>query len=667
MVTMIPDVEKQRVVFPSSAEETFYRVAGQSLSAGWRVYYSCVLSAFEPGEGLQEGEIDFVLWHPSAGFVVVEVKGGRIQIENGDFFSINRQGERFRIQNPFNQALVWKNRFYRFLKRENMRMPVCHAVCLPYLDESELPMTAGVERDLVIGRQRMERLEETLFEIVRKSHLEKYLKFSNPGEKTLDRLLKGSHFESRRFLREYVDHHDLRVADIESIQESLVTPVTSARRLGIEGEAGTGKTMLAAMLARRYRDEGAKVLLTSSNPVLNERLRVDIGRGVDVMTYGELGSKFGVELLRVPAGYQGKLEDWLQFDGPEKLKTAIAADSCRYDVILCDEAQDVQPFWWECIERLLISPESGRFYLFFDRSQGVFGSGSGETLFVPEQVLPVAPPYFPLVHNYRTTKEISTFAREFRTGSQVLKSHSGRSGFMPQIVTYKDRADAQKKLELLLSDLIRREHLRPDEIALISARNPKAPESILTGMNAPSVGLGLDAALKATGSSATKATGPHVATVAGFKGLEAKVAILINFSEHKMELSNPIMSSMMYVAATRARHLVVIMLREDDTKVAAVKAALEAAAVPGSTGPLVIERPEDITESEGVVTFFDPDRMGSLTIDDGARGRRSFLFFPHDLGRAGLENIRVGMRLLFRPRQIGDVVVASDFRVPRAG
>ena len=227
MATMIPDTAKQRVVFPSSAEEIFYRAASTGLGAGWRVYYSCVLSAFEPGEGIQSNEIDFVLWHPSAGFVVIEVKGGRIQIENGEFFSINRQGEKFRIQNPFNQALVWKNRFYRFLKRENMRMPVCHAVCLPNLDESELPVTAGVERELVIGRGRLANLEQTLNEIVRKSHLEKYLKFVNPGEKAIDRLVNGSHYESRKYLREYIDHHDLRVADIESIQESLVTGVTS--------------------------------------------------------------------------------------------------------------------------------------------------------------------------------------------------------------------------------------------------------------------------------------------------------------------------------------------------------------------------------------------------------------------------------------------------------
>ncbi|NDE18008.1 hypothetical protein EBZ80_24110 [bacterium] len=661
MATMIPDTAKQRVVFPSSAEEIFYRAASTGLGAGWRVYYSCVLSAFEPGEGIQSNEIDFVLWHPSAGFVVIEVKGGRIQIENGEFFSINRQGEKFRIQNPFNQALVWKNRFYRFLKRENMRMPVCHAVCLPNLDESELPVTAGVERELVIGRGRLANLEQTLNEIVRKSHLEKYLKFVNPREKAIDRLVNGSHYESRKYLREYIDHHDLRVADIESIQESLVTPVTSALRLGIEGEAGTGKTMLAAMLARRYRDEGARVLLTSSNPLLNERLRADTGRGVDVMTYSELASRFGVELLRVPSGYQGKLEDWIQFDGPEKLKQAIgqldAADPRRYDVILCDEAQDVQPFWWEAIESLLADSQTGRFYLFFDRSQGVFGSGGGETLFVPEQVLPVAPPYFPLVHNYRTTKEISTFAREFRTGKQVLQSHSARSGFMPQVVTYKDREDAQKKLEALLLDLVRREHVRPGEIALVSARNPRSPESILAGMKSSS--LGIDDGVAAPG-------GVQVATVAGFKGLEAKAAILVNFSEHKMEISNPIMSSMMYVAATRARHLLIVMLREGDSKIDAVSTALKAAAIPGSVGSLVIDRSEEVFEAEGVVTFFDPDRMGSLTIDDGERGRRSFLFFPYDLVRAGLGNIRVGMRLLFRPRQIGEVVVASDFRLPRA-
>lgn len=654
MATMIPDISLSRVVFPSSAEEQFYRAASEQLSSDWRVYYSCVLSTIEAGSGLQEAEIDFVLWHPSTGFIVVEVKGGRIQIDNGDFYSINRSGEKFRIQNPFHQAQVWKNRFYRFLKRENQRMPVSHVVCLPHVDEAELPATAGIEKSLVIGRGRFEQLESTLFNIVRKSHLEKYLRFSSPGVDVIDRLVNGGSYQSRKYLREYIDHHDLRVRDIESIHESLVTPVTSAVRLGIEGEAGTGKTMLAAILARKYRDEGGRVLFVSSNPVLNDVLRDDIGRGVDLATYSQLASSFGVELLRVPSGYQGKLEDWIQLDGPERLKQEISSSQRRYDVILCDEAQDVQPFWWEALETLLTDPQSSRFYLFFDRSQGVFGSGGGETLFVPEKVLPVAPPYFPLVHNYRTTREISSFARSFRTGNQVLQSHSARTGYAPQLIVYKDAEDARVRLSALMADLYQREQVSAAEIGIISARNPKSPDSILSS-----------AAESSQGQLQQLLDGVRVATVAGFKGLETKVAILLNFSEHKMDLSNPIMSSMMYVAATRARHLLVIMLRENDSKIPVVREAL--GKITHVNDPLVIELHENVFESEGIVTFFDPDRMGSLMIDDGEKGHRKFMFFPHDIVKAGLPVIKVGMRLMFRPRQVGDLIVASDLRVSRAG
>jgi hypothetical protein len=229
---------------------------------------------------------------------------------------------------------------------------------------------------------------------------------------------------------------------------------------------------------------------------------------------------------------------------------------------------------------------------------------------------------------------------------------------MPRLVTYKDEADARVKLAATLQDLIDREGVRPDEVALVSARNPRASGSMLPGLHVPQAGI--------VDGNPSKG-GTVIATVAGFKGLETKVAVLVNFSEHKMELSNPIMSSMMYVAATRARHMLVIMLREDDPKAKVVRAALDAAAIPGSTGPLVIDRSEDVFETEGVVTFFDPDRMGSLVVDDGREGKRSFLFFPYDLVRAGLLNVGVGSRLMFRPRQVGDVLVASDFRTPRAG
>jgi len=65
-----------------------------------------------------------------------------------------------------------------------------------------------------------------------------------------------------------------------------------------------------------------------------------------------------------------------------------------------------------------------------------------------------------------------------------------------------------------------------------------------------------------------------LSTVAAFKGLEAKVAILVNFSEHKMPVTNPLMRNLLYVANTRAKHHLISFFREGDDKSLAVKAAI---------------------------------------------------------------------------------------------
>ena len=73
MAKMFPSVEKTRVVFASSAEETFYNQCMDSFSDAWRIFYSVTLSAVEQNEGLRDNEADFVMYHPRYGVVVVEV------------------------------------------------------------------------------------------------------------------------------------------------------------------------------------------------------------------------------------------------------------------------------------------------------------------------------------------------------------------------------------------------------------------------------------------------------------------------------------------------------------------------------------------------------------------------------------------------------------------
>ena len=658
MAKMFPDTRKSRVIFSSRAEEMFYDACRASLDDAWRVYYSRTLSTIDREHGLRDNEIDFVLYHRRYGLLVIEVKGGRIRhsTESGNFYSINRYGETFEIKDPFQQALVWKSRFWRVLRNRGIKVPVSHAVVLPSVNESELPESAAINPAIVIGRQKLGSLASALKNLVTRVQPEQYLKFDDVADE-LHGILWGKDFTSKLFLRDYLDSHDLRVKDVEVIQETLVQPIAASPRLAVEGEAGTGKTMIALLLARHFRNEGKRVLLLSSNRLLNEFLKQELGEDIEVKTYIELGESFGVHLLNPPSKFEGKREDWSQYEAPDRLGKAIDESDLRYDVLLCDEAQDVQPFWWDAIEGVL-SGNDNHFIIFFDRSQGVFGAGGADRTFVPEEVLPIPSPYFPLVYNYRTTREIAGFARSFRTGSQVMQSHCGRLGYTPELVTYDDAQDCRGKLGRLFRKLFREEGVSPEDVTLLSARNPLTPESVIKptdhiaryGLRL----LGRDPA----------ASGPDnrvsLSTITNFKGLETPIAILLNVSEYNMPIDNPIMSSLVYVACTRAKHMLYIMVQKDDPKRAVFDSALHTI---GTTGAMVLEGSDANFEFVGTITHYNPERVGWLSVRDPSFQKSSIMFFPHDVRAAGLDQLKTGMDLRFRPRVEGQTTIATDLKL----
>ncbi len=659
MARVLPDANRTRVVFQSAAEEGFYRKC-KKFSRHWHIYYSCNLSAIEEGKGMLDNEMDFVLYHPQHGIVVVEVKGGRIKYEEGKFFSLNRFDELFAIKNPFQQALVWKSRFVLQLKKQRLRVPVCHAVCLPSVRESELPVSAAIEPEIVIGRKRYASLERALLEIMQRSIPAKFRNFRDVGPR-LEKFLLGATFTSRLYLRDYIDSHDVRVRDLDTIHETLVTPLSSSSWLGIEGEAGTGKSMLAVLLARHFSNAGQQVLLLSSNPLQSLALKAELDQVAQVYTYLELAESFGVNLLVPPDNHRGSREEWLQLKASPALEKKINQQKKFYDVLICDEAQDVQPFWWKALQELLRGRES-RFYLFFDRSQGVFGSGGRQEKFEPDKVLPVAAPYFPLVHNYRTTREIATFARSFRTGASILQSHCGRLGYEPRLLAYRQRQDFLQQLTELIAYLVEHEMVDPSEIAILSGREPNAAESLLKDVRElaglPLHRFRLRRQKGKTGLAEQPQGSLLLATIQGFKGLESRIAILVNLSEYQLSIEHPIMSSLFYVACTRARHMLYVFTSDGDAKTTACK---KAAAAIKSAGALVIDSKAALHEFVGTVTWYDPQRVGWLSIAGQNLAKSNIMFFPHDVKKAGLKP-KIGQKLRFTPRNEGHATIATDLQ-----
>jgi superfamily I DNA/RNA helicase len=326
--------------------------------------------------------------------------------------------------------------------------------------------------------------------------------------------------------------------------------------------------------------------------------------------------------------------------------------------MICDEAQDVQPFWWESIECALRNEDSC-YYIFFDRSQGVFGSGSAEHSFVPEDVLPIPGPYFPLIHNYRTTKEIAGFSRAFRTGRQILMSHSNRLGYVPEVISYVDADDGRKVLGALLNKLCFDEGVNQDDITILSARRAFHDQSIFEGNR--EIG---DFLLRELGAKNTKVMGGkkcvNISTVASFKGLETRVAIVCNFSEYQMPFSNPIMSSLMYVACTRAKHMLYLLVRKDDPKRDFLMKSLDSLQ---RKGPLTVGDDSSNHSYIGTISYFNPDRLGWIKIEENSGQSNHILFLSSDVKHLSRENLKIGSKLSFRVKQEGFISIAVDIQM----
>ncbi len=325
-----------------------------------------------PGAPLREGEADFVLLHPDLGMLVVEVKGGALELQGRAW---TRGGK------PIKDPLVQARRSRWALLHavaERLGWPeVAHdithgdVVITPHHRwQGALPLHA--DQRLLIDADGLPELEMRLRRALAAFGSTRMI----PTERW--RALLDALAPSLRLIRcdaRALDAEGARIAQLTEAQQGALLGLLASPAALVEGGAGTGKTLLALAFAEQLAQEGARCLFVCYNRALarwvRERL-ADAAGQIDVDTFHGLTLRLArAASIDVNPEAGGPGEDFWRDEAPLLLEQAAlvlegAPAAPRYDVLLIDEAQDFDRAWLEALAAVC---PSGRRYLFADLRQ----------------------------------------------------------------------------------------------------------------------------------------------------------------------------------------------------------------------------------------------------------------------------------------------------------
>ncbi|MEQ1853488.1 MAG: NERD domain-containing protein, partial [Chthoniobacteraceae bacterium] len=523
------------------------------LDSRWTVLHSVSWIARQPRRHAQDGEADFLLFHPEGGLLVVEVKGGGIRRDatSGEWFSIDRGMREHHIKDPFAQArraqhvILDKLREHPDWSRVAPRRVLAgYGVAFPDIQRT----------DQLSGPDRPNAIIATANEMSSISRwIESAFAWWRNEDPSVARLGGGAvTLIERAFAR------DIRVAPLVSQrlaeeeqqriqltaqQARLLRALGARRRVAIKGGAGTGKTVLALEKARQLAREGFRTLLLCFNRPLAEHLgRVEASSlHIEIRSFHELCgdrvqrvlSTTGRDFLR-DAQQEYPRGDKFRVQLPYALALAVEETGERFDAIVVDEAQDFHSEFWLPIEMLLADTRHSPLYVFYDNNQAVYRR--------PE-ALPIPPEdEFELTVNCRNTRAIHEAAYRYYQGSHTdpppiagvpvaLHTESGMTGQVQTIAR-------------LVREFIQAGRVLPEDIAvLIGDPTLRAPfQQMLTRHSLP---RGLTWAFDAT----PQPSSIRAESCLRFKGLEAAILLLcgvdtLTAEEHRETL---------YVALSRAK------------------------------------------------------------------------------------------------------------------
>jgi hypothetical protein len=515
-------------VFPQASPRPTGSFAEASLYASlarcalpWTAFHSLRLRA---GSGW-EGEGDFVIVNPDVGLLVLEVKGGKLELRDGHWFQNGAQLDKA----PRDQAQGFVRKLIAELKAAGLETPPWGVACAFPDCEFSQPPSNGDLRELVLGARDLPYLDEALPKLFEQAVPEGKVRNSRALLAQLEAWW-GKTWVPKVTLTDRAADAAARTVALDAQQYGLLEAAGETQRALVEGPAGSGKTLVATELCRRRAREGLRATYLCFTDALARAVQVQFDdpacpeprpRAISIRQLAvDLLSKSGVPS---PAANQ---EFWAEVSLNAAVD-ALPAEAERPEVVVVDEGQDFEAGDWLLVEALA-GPRG--LWVFRDQRQAFW---TGRLL--PETLGQTLGARLQLHQRYRCPAGLAAFADCFATGQTPTRAPPRDE------VRFEPAAPAELEARARhLVDQLRKDGVRPGDIALISLAGQT--RSAFFGLER----LGSHRLVHADAPDA----GEHVIveTFMRFKGLERPFVIIC-------EASGPHLThfeTRMHIALTRA-------------------------------------------------------------------------------------------------------------------
>ena len=545
MATLYPQ-QFPKVPNPDDPEFVAYQYL-KTLPDNYTVFYSKKFKG--TGSWKEEGEVDFVIFDGSQTLLCMEVKGGRISYDGEE--DCWRQNDNLLVPQPDQQAADGMRAILKFLEREGKDLNFGWVLGFPdCLMPEDFRAPSRIPKQVIIDQEGFTNIRLSL------SRAEEYYKqnYDKPGiprvaaKSLIGRLTRSVEFISKVGVRVARDSQQL--IQVTEEQYRVLEDLEINRKIAVRGFAGTGKTILATEFSKRLAARGHRTLLLFFNRTIANTVRRSFDREspVDCKTF----FGFTREMIgeQDPGWWERNAkrsdDEFWEVDVPIKLFDLPTDKLEKYDAIIVDEGQDFRPEWYEYLESLLNQSGEGRFVVFYDEFQDLFGRWQelpwgGENIARKQ-----------LTENCRNTRSIISYLNHHNP-TEMTPFASSPQG--EEVCERKVKTSDEAK-ELFIKDVqtLLKQGVSPGQIVVL-LNEPKR-ESCLADLRNfgtvkfESLGRYFDA-----NSSSVRFT-----TINVFKGLEADVVFLFVRENYTKEN----MSEVFYVEASRAKLLLYIYFQQFD-------------------------------------------------------------------------------------------------------